>query len=158
MREYRPHGAYVLVGQCHRGDIRMPALEQIGQPSLSIVDLVLCRQDGRARPMDQQRAQVRIAAFTHPEQRWLAAAGALARNQAQLGRDLPAVVKAARIRDRCDQCARRQWADARDLLELTAELAAAVPGDDLPLELLHLPIQLLEMISQALDQVAKRHG
>jgi hypothetical protein len=79
--------------------------------------------------MDQQRAQVRIAAFTHPEQRWLTATGALAWNQAQPGGDLPAVVKAVRICDRCDQCARSQWADARDLLELTAERAVAVPSE-----------------------------
>jgi hypothetical protein len=110
VREYRPYGAYAFVRQCHRGDIRMPALEQIGQPSLGVVGLVLCRQDGRARPMDEQRAQVRIAAFTHPEQRWLAAAGAVARNQLQSGGDLPAVVKAVRIRDRCAQSARSQRA------------------------------------------------
>jgi hypothetical protein len=30
MSEYRPHGAYILVCQRHRGNIRMPAAEQIG--------------------------------------------------------------------------------------------------------------------------------
>jgi hypothetical protein len=31
----------------------MPAVEQIGQPSMGVVGLVLCRQDGRARPVPQ---------------------------------------------------------------------------------------------------------
>jgi hypothetical protein len=38
------------------------------------------------------------------------------------------------------------------------ELAAAVPGDNLPLELLHLSIQFLQMLGQAIDQMAKRRG
>jgi len=41
---------------------------------------------------------------------------------------------------------------------LAAELAATVPGGYLLLELLHSPIQLLQMLGQAIDQVPKRRG
>jgi hypothetical protein len=77
--------------------------------------------------------------------------------RAQPRGNLATVLETASTRDRCDQCARSQRADAGDLFELAAEFAAAVPGDNLLLELLDLPIQLLQMLSQAIDQVPKRH-
>ena len=42
----------------------MPSVEQISQPSLGVVGLVLCCQDGRARPVDQQRAQMRPRVYS----------------------------------------------------------------------------------------------
>ena len=33
-----------------------------------------------------------------------------------------------------------------------------MPGNDLPLELLHLPIKFLEMLSQVVDQLSEGHG
>jgi len=41
-------GLSPIITEIPRRNIRMPALEQIGQPTLGVVDLVLCRQDGRA--------------------------------------------------------------------------------------------------------------
>jgi hypothetical protein len=40
---------------------------------------------------------------------------------------------------------------------LRLSIAAAMPGDNLLLELLDLAIELLEMFGQAIDQVPKRH-
>jgi hypothetical protein len=82
----------------------------------------------------------------------------LPRHKPQPSRDLAAVLKAVGIRNRCDQRAGRQRADARYLLQLAAELATAVPGDDLLLEVLHLPIEFFEMLSQSLNQMPERYG
>jgi hypothetical protein len=46
-----------------RGDTRMPAIEQIGQPSISLIDLVLCRHDGRAGPWISGARKYVLGAF-----------------------------------------------------------------------------------------------
>jgi len=66
MRQQRPNGSDILVGQRHSGDIRVPTREQIGSPAVAVVIAAPGREDGRARSMDQQGAQVDIAAFADP--------------------------------------------------------------------------------------------
>ena len=84
--------------------------------------------------MDQQGAQVDVTAFADPEERGLATAGVLPRHEAEPGRYLPAVVEAPGVGNGGDQCSRCERPDARDLLELAAQLGAAVPSEDLVLE------------------------
>ena len=64
---------------------------------------------------------------------------------------LSAAGEAVRVGDRCDQGAGAQRADPRDLLELYAELAAAMPCLDLGFELVDESVQVLEVLGQAGD-------
>ena len=64
--QYCPHSAYVFVGERHGCDIRVPPGKQIGQPYIRVLGFALRCQDGGARSVDQQRAQIRIAALLIP--------------------------------------------------------------------------------------------
>ena len=159
MSKHCPHGANIFVGQCHRGDIRVAPVEQIGQPTTSVVGLVLRREDRRARSVDQQCAQIRITAFTHPQERGLATAGALARYQTQLG---------GRLAGRCQSCAHRRsrptarWPPTEPIPGICSGLRlSSLPRRQAIirlLSLLHLPVEFFEMLGQAIDQVPERHG
>src|SRR4029077_17464983 len=133
-------------------NVRMAAVEQAGEPDVGVDRLALRRQDRRARSVDQQGSQVHVAALADAQQLRLASAGVLPGHQSQPGGQLPAVVEAVRIGDRCDQRAGSQGSDPGDLLQLAAEFAAAMPRLYLRLQLVNLPIEFLEMLSQALDQ------
>jgi len=67
-------------------------------------------------PMDQERAQIRIASFANAEQLYFASGGTLPRHQAQPCRQLPATLKCARIPDARHQGARRDRSNARNPL------------------------------------------
>src|SRR5690606_7815066 len=101
--------------------------------------------DHRSGTVDQHGSQVRVAAFAHTQQRGLAAAGVLARHNAEPSCELAAVVEVPGIANAGYQCRRGQWADARNLLQATTGIAGSVPGLDLRLDLFNLPLQLLEM-------------
>jgi hypothetical protein len=58
------------------------------------------------------------------------------------------------ISDTRHQCACRQWPDPRDCLQALANRILAVPGVDLPLQLLNLAIEYSEMVQQSSEQRA----
>ena len=74
MGEQRPNRARVLIGQRDRGNVRMSSVQQARKPHVGVHRLSLRRQDGRARAVNQQCAQVHIAALADAQQRWLASA------------------------------------------------------------------------------------
>src|SRR5256885_6320854 len=59
------------------------------------------------------------------------------------------------IGDRGNQRSSGQRPDARDFLQLLAEFAAAVPGDDLALNGIDLLFELLQMVRQPLNELPK---
>src|SRR5215469_11099023 len=103
--------------------------------------------------MDQQGAQVGIAAFADSQKRGLSAAGVLPRHKPEPGRYLPAILEAPGIGNRGHQRGSGQWSDAGDLLEFAAERTASVPGEDLALELTHLLVELFQVAAQSIDQL-----
>ncbi|MCY1230807.1 hypothetical protein D9M72_432360 [compost metagenome] len=70
----------------------------------------------------------------------------LPRHEAEPSRELPAVVEAVRIRDGGHQSTGSQRSNTGNLLEPEAELAAAMPGLDLVLELVDQLVQFLEVL------------
>ncbi len=124
------------------------------QPDVGIHGLALRRQDHRARAMDQQRAQVASPRLLMPSSVGLPpleCCRGTSPSQAATCRPLSKLF-ASPIDG--DQRTGGDRADARDLLELPAELAAAMPRLDLGLELVDLPIQLLEVLEQATRSAA----
>ena len=158
MRQQGPHDPGILVGQRDRRHIQVAPLEQPAQPVVGLVRLALGGVDHRARPVNQQRAQVGVATLAHAQQRGLAAARMLARHQAQPGRHLAPAGEVLCVAYAGHQRAGRDRADPRDLLELSAGLVLGVPGLDLEFHLADLQVEHLELIHQALHQEAKRTG
>ena len=105
--------------------------------------------------MDQQRAQIGVAALADAKQSRLAAAGRLPGHQAQPGGKLSSVLEVLGITDGRDERTGSDRADAGNLLELAACLALAVRSLDLCLEFTDLAIEFLEVIEQTLDQQPK---
>lgn len=77
--------ARVLVGQCYRSDIPMTPLDQPVQPPLANW-LPVRSSECRLGSLDEQRARVRVATLTDPEQLRFATGGVLRRHQPQLCR------------------------------------------------------------------------
>ena len=143
--QHRPRNARILVGQCYGRHIGVAPLQQLMQPII-LLRLALRRQDHRARPVNQQRSQIRVAALAYTQKRRLAAAGVLLGNQPEPRGHLATVIEAFRIADGGHQCARCDRPDAGNLLQLAAGLIAPMPSLDLTLEFAHLPGELLEVI------------
>src|SRR5271163_18452 len=78
----RPNYTCVLVGECDAGLCCSQPLLFVHDPEAALVDLALGSIDDRPGPVDQQGAQVGIAALADAEQPTLAAAGVLPGNQA----------------------------------------------------------------------------
>ena len=82
-------------------------------------------------------------------------AGVLARHQTEPGRQLAGTLEVGDISNRAQQCAGREWPDARNLGQTLAQLAAAVPQHNVALKQLDLIIQMQHLSEQALDQLGK---
>src|ERR1700693_979152 len=76
-----PDDAGVLVGQRRRGRVGAAFLFERGGPAAEPIVVLRRGAQGRTRPMNQQRAQVAVAALADTAQHGLAAAGVLARDQ-----------------------------------------------------------------------------
>ena len=83
--------------------------------------------------MDQQGAQIAVAAFADPQQCLLATAGMLAWYQSQLGCQLPAILKTFCVSDGGDQGTRGDRADPRELRQLLAGDVLTMPALELDL-------------------------
>ncbi len=90
-RHHRPQDARVLVGQRNHRLLPTGAFAQRQRPLRDPVLSSVRRHHGRLRPLDQQRAQVGVAALGDAAQAGLAAAGVLARRQADPRAELSAV-------------------------------------------------------------------
>ena len=67
MREQSPQHARVLIGQCHRRDIRPAPFSNCSYPPAARIALARGEAQRRARSVDQQGAQVAVAALADPE-------------------------------------------------------------------------------------------
>ena len=69
VHEQRPSDAFVLRHQRHGSDVLVAPGKQSLEPTISLIRLALGGVDHRARPVDEQRAQVHVAALADPAQR-----------------------------------------------------------------------------------------
>src|ERR1700682_5940290 len=113
-RQQRPQYSRVLVGQGHRRHVRAASELKPAQPDTACVAFALGHPCGGSCPVDEQRAQVTIAALADAKQYRAVAAGVLARHQPQPGAELAAVGELPRITDRPDHSRRHQRTDAFD--------------------------------------------
>src|SRR4030095_13569593 len=87
------------------------------------------------RAVNQQRAQINVAAFADSPGRYFAAGALVARHHTQPGRYLPSILEALGIAHRGHERARGDGANAGNRLEPAAWLVVSVPQHDLALEL-----------------------
>ncbi len=106
--------------------------------------------------MDQQRAQIHVAALADPAQLYMAPGAIMAGHHAQPGRYLPSVFEVLRIAHRGDQCARGEGSDAGNRLELAACLVVPVPQRDLALQFPDLPVHVFQVLTQPLHPTVYR--
>lgn len=92
--------ARISVSQCDCGAVESAALDQVSQPSALRVALVAEPSQDRSRTMDQQRPQVRVAAFADARQPRATTGRMLPRHQTQPGRQMPAVLELPRVTHR----------------------------------------------------------
>jgi hypothetical protein len=120
----------------------------LGEPGRGI-SLALGHADDGAGAVNQQRSQVAVPTLADAEQQVFAAAGVLPRYQAQPGGQLAGILETLRVPQRGHQRAGRQRADARNLCQSPARFILSMPGLDLRLELIDLPVERLEMLAEA---------
>ena len=82
----------------------------------------------RARAVDQQSAQVGIAALADPEQSYFPAAGVYFGHEAKPGGELPAIPKSLSVARRGDQSCCRDWTNPFHGGQLPAGFARLVYG------------------------------
>ena len=105
--------------------------------------------------MYQQGSEIAVAPFADTQQVLFTATGVLAGHQAQPGSDLPAVVKVLGIANGGHQGTGRDGADSGNTSDFAAELAAAMPGNNLQTQSIDLGIELFEVVQQTLHKKAK---
>src|SRR5208282_5062778 len=91
--EKRPQHSGVLVRQCYCRHIRPTTKLEPGSPHRARPALPLDPVEGRAGTVNQQRAQVAIAALADPQQHRAPTAGAMAWHQSEIGRQFAAALE-----------------------------------------------------------------
>ena len=89
-RHHCPKDSGVLVGHGHAGFLPAHPLNELFEPAAGGVVALVHTHDGGLGTLDQQRAQIVVAALGDTPQAGLAAGGVLARHDAQPGTKLPA--------------------------------------------------------------------
>ena len=156
MRQQRPHNAGILVRQRHRGHVLVPPADKSLEPTVSRIESALCSADDGPSAVDQQHPQITIAPLADPEEGLPSAAGMLPRYQTEPSRQLPPVLETGGVADGGHQRAGGEGGNAWNLRQLPACHCFLVPSLYLQIKFGHLPVQFLQMLVQALLQVAKR--
>ena len=140
MRQERPDDSGILVGQRYGGDVLVPPPHDPGQPTARMIGFSVRQPDQGARAVDQQGSQVAVSALADAEQGLLAAARVLLWNKSEPGGQLPAVGERIRIANRRHQRAGRDRPDTGDFCQLPARVVGPVPGLNLNLQFMDLPV------------------
>jgi hypothetical protein len=109
-------------------------------------------------PMNQQAAQIAIAALANPQQAVLPARGSLARYQPQIGRQLPAIAETLPIAYLGCQGGCRQDADTGNCLHSLTRRVIAMPSLELRFEKLDPFHKLIVLLLECRQQMTRQHG
>ena len=139
--EQCPDGACVLVGQRHRRDILVAAVEQPPKPGVRW-GLACGDPSHRAGTVNEQGTQIGVTPLSLAKQRGLAATGVLPGHEPEPGGEPAAIGEGLRVTDRGHERTGRDRADAGDFLEPAAGFVLPVPDLDLGFELIYLAVQL----------------
>lgn len=112
-----PSYAGRFVGQCYRGDIRVPPRRNARHPSAQSIRLRLGRSEHCSGAVYEQTAQIHIAALANAEQALLSSRAVLFGCEPKRSSHLPTVGKLTGIADRCQQSRRGDRSDATQLLQ-----------------------------------------
>ena len=155
--QHRVGDAGELVGQRHHGDIGMTPRPQGRGPTAEGIRFALDPAHDGARAMNQQLAQVGVAALADAEQPVAAAGGMLAGYQAEEGRQAPAITEQARVAaDGGDQGGGDQGTDAGDGHQALGRLALAGEGGNLGVIRGDPRVEVTPLVGQALEAGAEQ--
>ena len=150
--QHGPSDARELVGQRHHRDIGVTPREQGRDPAAEAVRFTLDPPRHATGAMDQQVAQIGVAALADAEQPVMAAGGMLAGYQAEEGRQAPAITEQARVAaDGGEQGGGDQGADAGDGHQALGRFALAGEGGNLGVILGHPLVEVTQLVRQALE-------
>ena len=155
-RHHRPQDAGVLVGHGHAGLLPSHARRQLRQPARGRVVASVGGHHRRLGALDQQRAQVVVAAFGDAPQTGLAAAGVLAWHQAQPGAELVAALELLEVTHAGGQRRRTEFADPDDFGRTLGRRAAAHMLADLLVAPAQVLVEFAPMIERALQHQPRR--
>src|SRR5262249_40932115 len=125
---HRPADTRHLVGERASGDLARLALEQFDQPGILLG--ALAAQD-RHRTVDQQPAQIAIAALADRPELDLASSAVLPRYQTERSREMPSARKSRRGDGHCRHGTRQNRSVAGDGDQMAAGRIVAAPADNL---------------------------
>ena len=97
-----PDRACHLVRECHDRDVLGSSRQHASEPRVELAVGSALRGRYRARPVDQQRSQIRIATLADTEQLDPTPGARLLRDQTQEGGKLAPGAEAARVSDGCN--------------------------------------------------------
>lgn len=127
--EKRPDSARVLVRECHGGDGDIASLQELVQPGIALL-VPLC--PGKPSPRIARRGSAKFAGpcrpFADAQHVCLVAARRLGRASSRSRRRAGGCSRSVWLTDRGHQRARRDRADAGDLLQFAARIAVSVRG------------------------------
>jgi hypothetical protein len=107
--------------------------------------LLACVDEHRARAVDEERAQVAVAAFGDAAQVALEPAGVLARSEAEVAGEMLSRREASNISDEGDQGGRDQQSDSRDGAQMLERGELLGGGLELAFHLLHPCLNLADL-------------
>ncbi len=125
MRHQGPDDACILIRQSYTSPVEATPFFYAACPSSQCIIASITPANDRARPMNQQGAQIGIAAFTDTEQSRAIATGVLPGHQAEPSRQMPTIFKIADIANRCDECRSDNGAHAGDGCQTLTNIALA---------------------------------
>ena len=137
----------------------MSPLAQLAEPKASGILFAACSNQSGASPMDQQGAQIAVAAFADARQSGASSTRPLLRHQPQPCGKLPAILEAFRITDGDYQRCCRYRTNAFDFSKALTHIAIAKEIPNPPIIGCNSPIKLgqlhLQLAYERADQVAK---
>ena len=151
---YSPGGAGDLIGHSHYDDVLVsPSVEPI-KPGTDGCSISLDAQPGCPGTMDQDLAQVDVAALADTQKVRLASGGVLTRHDAKPGGELPALMESGSVADRGNDRCSHNGPDARNLSDAgAASIGCAVPFQ-LIVQIFELLLDQLLLTPEHVDQVA----
>lgn len=152
--QHRPDHPRILVGDRDYRPVRAATLFHGIDPCAEAVGLVLGSPDDGAGAMDQERAQVLIAALADAHQDASVAARVLSRHESQPGSEMTAVFEVASGADRRDNRGRGLRADATDPRQALAVPVLPEYAIDPAVERHDPGIEFMEEREQAAEDLA----
>jgi hypothetical protein len=114
VRQERPDNSGVFIGQRDGSPVLAASGDEGSQPLTPVITLCVDPAERGSRAVNEEFTQIAIPAFTDPEEPRFAACRVFAGDEAELRRQLAAVLELGHVADRGDERGGRHRTDPRD--------------------------------------------